>query len=86
MKTFRELREEAEEKWILPDYPEQVHPEDDPEGNWVTGDPPKGIDFPLDGKVRDGVENTAKILRQASKTIKKERESQKKKKKGKLKK
>lgn len=82
MKTFRKLREEesreeSKEKWILPDYPEQVHPEDDPKGNWVTGDPPKGIDFPLDGNVR-GIENTAKILRQASKTIKKERRDAKK--------
>ena len=77
MKSFKELREE--ENWILPDYPEQILSKDDPEGNWVTGDSPKGIEFPLDGEVR-GVDNVANILKKASNTIKKERESSKRKK------
>ena len=73
MKSFKELLKEKEEKnWILPDYPEQILSKDDSKGDWVTGDSPKGIEFPLDGEVR-GVENVEKILKKASKTIKKER-------------
>ena len=62
--------------FILPDYPMQVPSKED-DGSWVTGDPPKGIDFPLDGTVR-GVDNAASIIKTASNTISKEREAMKK--------
>lgn len=80
MKTYNQLIEDNI-KWLVPDYPEQILSKDDPEGNWVTGDSPKPIDtFPeVDGKVR-GIESTAAAIARANKMIKKERESQKKKK------
>jgi len=64
-------------EFMLPDYPTQVPPKDDPRGDWITGDSPKGIDFPIDGNVK-GIENTKNILNKASSVIAKERELQKK--------
>ena len=70
MKPFKDF--------ILPDYPMQLPPEED-DGCWLTGDPPKGIEFPLSGKVR-GIDDTTSILKTASNTISKEREAMKRKK------
>ena len=75
MKSFKQFLTE-DEKWAMPDYPEQVLAKDDPKGDWVTGDPPRPIDFPLDGNVK-GIENTKKVLDRANKVINREREAQK---------
>ena len=45
MKTYKQLIEDNI-KWLVPDYPEQILSKDDPEGNWVTGDSQKPIEFP----------------------------------------
>ena len=53
MMSFCQFLKEEGEPWALPDYPEQVMAKDDPKGDWVTGDPPKAIDFPdVSGKVK----------------------------------
>ena len=78
MMSFCQFLKEEGEPWALPDYPEQVMAKDDPKGDWVTGDPPKAIDFPdVSGKVK-GIENTTKVLQDISKVIEKERKAMKK--------
>ena len=80
MKTFIEhiLLMEENEPFALPDYPEQVMSKDDPKGDWVTGDPPKPIDFSSDGEIESmPIDKVAGIISSAAKKIKNERESQK---------
>ena len=75
MLSFKDyLKEEYD--WALPDYPTQVLSKDDLKGDWGTGDPTKGIEFPIDGEVK-GIDNTERILNKASGVIAKEREAQK---------
>ena len=65
MKTYKQLIEDNS-KWLVPDYPE---------GNWVTGDSPKPIEFPpTENTPDDQHSSTARILKKVSAIIKKERE------------
>ena len=75
MKTYKQLIEDSIE-WLVPDYPEQILSKDDPEGNWVTGDSPKPIEFPpTENTPSEQHSSTSRILKKVSALIKREREA-----------